>query len=27
VTLLQSRLDRLISDHRANFRNLKDDQR
>ena len=27
VTLLQSRLDRLIRDHRANFRNLKDDQR
>jgi hypothetical protein len=27
VTLLQSRLDRLIRDHRANFRNLKDEQR
>jgi hypothetical protein len=27
VTLLQSRLDRLIRDHRAGFRNLKDDQR
>jgi hypothetical protein len=27
VTLLQSRLDRLIREHRATFRNLKDDQR
>ncbi|MCU1219201.1 MAG: hypothetical protein JWN42_398 [Candidatus Angelobacter sp.] len=27
VTVLQSRLDQLIRDHRANFRNLKDDQR
>jgi hypothetical protein len=27
VTMLQSRLERLIRDHRANFRNLKDDQR
>ena len=27
VTLLQSRLDRLIREHRAAFRNLKDDQR
>ena len=27
VTLLQSRLDRLIREHRASFRNLKDDQR
>jgi hypothetical protein len=27
VTALQSRLDRLIRDHRANFRTLKDDQR
>jgi hypothetical protein len=26
VTHLQSRLDRLIRDHRANFRNLKDEQ-
>ena len=26
VTLLQSRLDRLIREHRANFRNLKDEQ-
>ncbi len=27
VTLLQSRLDRLIREHRAGFRNLKDDKR
>jgi hypothetical protein len=27
VTLLQSRLDRLIREHRANFRTLKDEQR
>lgn len=27
VANLQSRLDRLIRDHRANFRNLKDEQR
>lgn len=27
VNALQSRLDRLIRDHRANFRNLKDDPR
>jgi hypothetical protein len=27
VTVLQSRLERLIRDHRASFRNLKDDQR
>jgi hypothetical protein len=27
VTLLQSRLDQLIREHRANFRNLKDEQR
>jgi hypothetical protein len=27
VSGLQSRLERLIRDHRANFRNLKDDQR
>ena len=27
VTHLQSKLDRLIRDHRANFRNLKDEQR
>ena len=27
VTLLHSRLDRLIREHRATFRNLKDDQR
>jgi hypothetical protein len=27
VTLLQSRLDHLIREHRASFRNLKDDQR
>lgn len=27
VTVLQSRLDRLIRDHRATFRNLKDEQR
>jgi hypothetical protein len=27
VTLLQARLDRLIREHRANFRNLKDEKR
>jgi hypothetical protein len=27
VSVLQSRLERLIREHRANFRNLKDDQR
>jgi hypothetical protein len=27
VSVLQARLDRLIRDHRATFRNLKDDQR
>jgi hypothetical protein len=27
VTQLQSRLDRLIREHRAGFRNLKDDKR
>ena len=27
VSVLQSRLDRLIREHRATFRNLKDDQR
>jgi hypothetical protein len=27
VSILQSRLDRLIREHRATFRNLKDDQR
>ncbi len=27
VAILQSRLERLIHQHRANFRNLKDDQR
>jgi len=27
VTVLQSRLDRLIREHRATFRNLKDEQR
>jgi len=27
VTLLQSRIERLIREHRAGFRNLKDDKR